>query len=469
MRGEQQKSVAPELPQQFQVAGAETNPANPILHSIEQTLATTFFKLNRTIEFKKIDDMAFQKQLDNATAIVDALERPVSDLRQCVADEKKNLHDAQQAFDKLSAQSKELNSSITGLRKSLAMREVAQSNLVTKVSDWKQHLVGGSSDRLRDLKRSSEQLMDVIKQAQINLDTPSFASAGPVTQSTDGGGTVTSTVGVTVLSGTGVSTVTPTVRDETVLLSLVEGPSDKEADVKKKADVEKGAEKKKASSFDTVYDSILDMVKEYATADNELGNSVKDQIEEQRPQIPEAAEDNTVHQVVLEQLLQTRFTIGDAIEAQRKAIPDAIAAGDECSRALAIKELEMKAARAAVAAIKKKKMESNEYYLKHILIFKETIEFAKETLRNMEIRAVEKFSGEVASAELRKMKEEIERTLDLCAKLEVVPEKKKAKVITEEGGFIHHVSEQKTVAQASSETTTDEFLAPLPTKLVKKY
>jgi len=456
MRGAlNQVQTTASLPEEFQVNGADVNPADPVLYSIEQSLATTFFKLNRTVAFKRVDDEGFAVQLQNATAVVDAIQKPIAELKAKIADGKKKGNEAEQNLIKLVAQSKDLNESIATLRKVIAIRSVAQEKLVTQVSDWKDRIVGDSSNRLRDLKRSSEQLLQVVKESKVEVDSPSRVKAPGVIQSTDGDGTVTSQVGVTVLTGAGVPTMTPHLHDETetAFISLAEEPVEDAED---------------AVGFDGVYNSILGMVKEYSGAEGDLTESVKQQIERQKKQIPEQADDNTVHQVVLDQLLQTRSTIYGAIEAQRKAISDEKLATVELSNELAQKTLELKAAQSIVNAIETKKEESDAYYLKHILVHRQTIDFAKDTLKEMESRAVKLFNGTVASSSMRKMKEEIERTLDLCSKIVLVPKKEEQKAeppcippCAQPSGFVHHVN-QKTVAQASSQTVTDEIYMPLP-------
>ena len=61
---------------------------------------------------------------------------------------------------------------------------------------------------------------------------------------------------------------------------------------------------------------------------------------------------------------------------------------------------------------------TNRYYAAHVLHFKQTIEFAQETLKAVEKRANEEFSGGEWDESLKRMREEIKKTLDLCSKLE---------------------------------------------------
>ena len=280
----------------------------------------------------------------------------------------------------------------------MELRTQAKKQFIEKVSDWKDDILDESTERLKILKSSSDQLLHTIRDkkngAADNIERP--RNAPPVIANSDMN-TAQSTIGIVVSAGAGSPVTTRPKSLDTVFLQQ-DGHEEEE----------------EAQRFDSLYQSIGELMRKYQEANGALSGDVQSKLQETASK----ATDSTVHQATLESLISLHENIDKELAAQEEAETKAKQDAEKCKNDLVEAEPLLETAKQSEANAKRKRKESDEYYAAHVLHFKQTIEFAQETLKAVEKRANEEFSGGEWDESLKRMREEIKKTLDLCSKLE---------------------------------------------------
>lgn len=393
--------------------GKVTSPADDVVRGLERVIANTFLKLNRTVEYKIKDDADFERRVSDARRVVSEHESKVKEAEECIANAESDEKQAKIDHDKLVDEKNNLNASIANLKKAMEVRGSAGKDLIAKVSEWKDAIVDESGERLNELKASSDALLSAIREKKggknnmnplESIRRPS--SAPPVIQAVDPR-VATPVVGISLSSGAGQPvTQRPSTRDATVS-SLLETGEDGDTQAEEQ------------TSFDTLTENIGEFMKLLSDDVEGTAPSLKEKLEAVAQQAP-ATEDlgKTVHKATLDELYTIRGSIDGAIQEQTDLATKARDEANKCqdeNRALGPL---LEEAQKSLKETKEKRKASDAYYAKHVLHFKQTIEFAQETLKSVERRASEEFSGQGWDEQLKKMREDIARTLALCAKLE---------------------------------------------------
>lgn len=395
--------VVESVPLSLRRRSESESPAQEVVRGLEKVVATTFLKLNRTVGAKNEDDRKLAEELENATHVVRNHRQAVDEAKRCVETRTNDARVARETFEKLVQQKNDLNASIADLKRTMELRNTAKKHFIEKVSDWKDDILDESTERLKILKASSEQLLKTIREKKSgsteNIKRP--RDAPPVIANSDRN-TARSTIGIVVSAGAGSPVTTRPKAVDTAFLQEEE------------EDVTTGEEDQEAQSFHGLYESIGELMRKYQDANGALPSDVQSKLQETASK----ATDSTVHQATLDSLISLHGNMDNELAAQEEAEKKANQDAETCKNDLTEAEPLLETAKQSEANAKRKRRESDEYYATHVLHFKQTIEFAQETLQSVEKRATEEFSGQEWDESLKKMHEEIKRTLDLCAKLE---------------------------------------------------
>lgn len=418
---------------------AEDTPAEDTVRGIEKVIATTFVKLNRTVVFKQKDDELFEKREKEAKDIVANHNKMVEQAKACIKNEETKANIAEATLQKLLEEKDNLNASIAKLRETTELKKEAQESLVSKMDEWKQGVSDDSAETLAVLKRSSEDLLKTIRERKNGENNDDRLSG------IDRPSSSPNKIDIVVSSEVGA-----TDDDENSSPSFLETSEEKSGDG--------------VRSLDDMYERVEGMLKEYVSANGILPENIAKKLEEVSS--PSEASDSThddLHDLVLTHIEKTQQSIEEALNAQVEAKKAAEGAAQTCRENLANLGPLLAAAKEAVAVTQKKKAASDDYYATQVLHFKQSITFAQDALKSIEVLAEREFAGHDTS--LRALKEEIQKTLDLCSKLEggliggadatnsVASDAKSVEQVN-----VHHAM-SRTVAQATAETESHEVLA----------
>jgi len=313
-------------------------------------------------------------------------------------------------------------------------KRAAQDQLVSKMDEWRSGIANDSTERVAIMKRSSEDLLKKIREKKGGREGQDERLAGIESPPM--------AIDVSVSSAV------------TAFLEMADEGGDEKKD-----------SSSSASSLGAVYDGLRTMLKEYATANDLLPESVAEKLSQLSEEKTDAAHEN-LQTLTLDHIELTEKNIEEAMNAQMDAKKASNTAAETCRRNLANMGPTLAAAKEAAVITRKKRAASDAYYAEQVLHFKETVTFAENALKGVEALAEREFSGREAA--LQSLREEIARTLDLCSKLEGTgSDKEKAddSDVLQKVTVRHALS--KTVAQASAQTESSEVVASRTVRVSK--
>ena len=351
------------------VSSFDASPADDVVRGLEKVVATTFLKLNRTVGAKSDDDKKLANELEEATHVLQNHNQAVVDAKACVQTRTNDARVARETFEKLVQEKNDLNASIADLKRyegnssyfslsltlslshnnnqptninnrTMELRTQAKKQFIEKVSDWKDDILDESTERLKILKSSSDQLLHTIRDkkngAADNIERP--RDAPPVIANSNMN-TAQSTIGIVVSAGAGSPVTTRPKSLDTVFLQQ-DGHEEEE----------------EAQRFDSLYQSIGELMRKYQEANGALSGDVQSKLQETASK----ATDSTVHQATLESLISLHENIDKELAAQEEAETKAKQDAEQCKNDLVEAEPLLETAKQSEANAKRKRKESDE-------------------------------------------------------------------------------------------------------------